>query len=275
VTAEAFFLPSPGPDGGQRFCLFHPPSARSVQGALVYVHPFAEEMNKSRRMAALQSRAFAEAGFAVLQIDLLGCGDSSGDFGDATWAAWVDDVVLACRWVQTRVQGPLWLWGLRAGCLLASEAARLVGPARLLLWQPATTGRQVLQQFLRVQSAGELLAGLERRGADASRASLASGRAAEVAGYRIAPLLAEGLEQAQLEPSADVECVRWLEVSLRDEATLAPASSRLIERWRTAGCVVEAQVVPGPAFWHSTEIEEAPSLLQASLSALVPEATVA
>ncbi len=71
-----------------------------MRGAVVYVHPFAEEMNKSRRMAALQSRALAAAGFAVLQIDLLGCGDSSGDFGDASWDEWIDDVLLAVRWLR-------------------------------------------------------------------------------------------------------------------------------------------------------------------------------
>ena len=69
---------------------------------MLYIHPFAEEMNKSRRMAALQSRALAQAGYAVLQIDLLGCGDSSGDFGDATWQSWVSDVVLGCQWLRSQ-----------------------------------------------------------------------------------------------------------------------------------------------------------------------------
>ncbi|MBK8384562.1 MAG: hypothetical protein IPL11_02315 [Candidatus Accumulibacter sp.] len=41
--------------------------------------------NKSWRIVPLQARALATAGYAVLQIDLMGCGDSSGDFGDATW----------------------------------------------------------------------------------------------------------------------------------------------------------------------------------------------
>ncbi|MCK7493610.1 MAG: alpha/beta hydrolase [Comamonadaceae bacterium] len=76
-------------------------------------------MNKSRRMAALQSRALAAAGFAVLRVDLLGCGDSAGDFGDATWPRWVDDVVAAARWLRRQhpdaADAPLWLWGLRAG----------------------------------------------------------------------------------------------------------------------------------------------------------------
>ena len=58
---EAFFLASDFPgtdalDGGQRFCIYHPPALVSVnepvRGLVLYVHPFAEEMNKSRRMAA-------------------------------------------------------------------------------------------------------------------------------------------------------------------------------------------------------------------------------
>src|SRR5947208_15350687 len=111
VPVEPFFMRL---GGGRRFCVFHPASRRDAAGAFVYVHPFAEEMNKSRRMAALQSRALAAAGHAVLQIDLHGCGDSSGGFGDASWAAWIDDVVGACAWIIEKTRAPLWLWGLRA-----------------------------------------------------------------------------------------------------------------------------------------------------------------
>src|SRR5690242_11050763 len=122
---EAFFLPAAA---GQRFCLYHRAAAGIPErGAVVFVHPFAEEMNKCRRMAALQSRALAAAGYTVLQMDLLGCGDSSGDFADATWEAWVDDVGLACTWLWQRSAAPLWLWGLRGGCLLAAAAARELG----------------------------------------------------------------------------------------------------------------------------------------------------
>lgn len=105
---QAFFLPC---DLGQRFCIYHAARNGQARGAIVYLHPFAEEMNKARRMAALQSRALAKAGFNVLQIDLLGCGDSSGDFADATWEAWQDDLVSGCSWLQAHNQGPLILWG--------------------------------------------------------------------------------------------------------------------------------------------------------------------
>ena len=81
--SSAFFLPA---TPGHRFCIYHRPAEGGAGGGIVYAHPFGEEMNKARRMAALQSRRLAAAGYAVLQIDLFGCGDSSGDFADARWA---------------------------------------------------------------------------------------------------------------------------------------------------------------------------------------------
>lgn len=85
---EAFFLETPG---GARFCLLSRPIAEA-KGGVLFVPPFAEELNKSRRMVAEAVRAFVEAGWAVLQLDLKGCGDSAGDFGDAAWADWLADV---------------------------------------------------------------------------------------------------------------------------------------------------------------------------------------
>jgi uncharacterized protein len=70
MAAEPFFLAATTPEGGQRFCLWHPAqglaAGQAPRGLILYIHPFAEEMNKARRMAALQSRAFAKEGFEVL-----------------------------------------------------------------------------------------------------------------------------------------------------------------------------------------------------------------
>ena len=166
----AFLALAPG-DGNQRFTIFHPPGREPLLGRVVQVHAFGEEMNKSRRMVAQQARALARAGFAVFQIDLFGCGDSAGDFGEATWQRWLDDVVWAARHLRQRMAQasvsvpptPLWLWGHRAGALLAVEAAVRLGeeePCHLLLWQPTLAGRSTVQQFLRLKMA----AGLARAG---------------------------------------------------------------------------------------------------------------
>lgn len=267
MNTQAFFLPSDGAAGGQRFCLYHPAQGAAARSAIVYVHPFAEEMNKSRRMAALQSRAFAQAGHAVLQIDLLGCGDSSGDFGDASWSAWIDDVLLACRWLQAHVDAPLCLWGLRAGALLAAEAARRLQMAsQLLFWQPAVMGRQVLQQFLRLKLAGDMLSGQARGAMETLRCALASGQTVEIAGYRLAPALADGLDRAGLHPHAGVSSLTWIELSPRDDAELPPASRNALARWQEAGCATSSWTVRGPSFWQTTEIEDAPALIDATLA---------
>lgn len=283
VPPEAFFLPTTRTDGnnqGQRFYLFHPCQGALVRGLVVYIHPFAEEMNKARRMAALQSRALAQAGYSVLQIDLLGCGDSSGDFGDATWRDWISDVVQACHWLRGRcgkhIPGappvPLWLWGLRAGCLLAVQASRQLDEAcNFLFWQPVAAGKPLLQQFLRIKVAGDMLDGQTKGAMEAMRQQLADGEALEIAGYMLSPRLAHGLEQAALTPggsAAPAQRVEWLELSTREDASLSPVSTKTIAQWSEAGFAVGSHVVQGSAFWQTTEIEDAPALVIATTAAL-------
>jgi len=260
---------------GQRFCVFHQSAGTSTRGAVVYIHPFAEEMNKSRRMAAIQARALSQAGYAVLQIDLLGCGDSSGDFSDATWRDWVRDVVEASQWLHHRERAPLWLWGLRAGCLVASAAAHeLDTPCCLLFWQAPNAGKTLLQQFLRLKTVGDMLDGKAKGEAENIRQQLSAGSPVNIAGYTLAPGLAAGLESATLTPPPPPHRgrIEWMEVSSRTDAVLSPVSERTLTHWHAAGFNVRSQIVNGPAFWQTTEIEDAPALIEATLAALVAPA---
>ena len=101
------------------------------------------------------------------------------------------------------------------------------------------------------------------------RQQLAAGQAVEIAGYTVAPGLADGLEKADLQPPAiSPGRVTWFELSTRDEATLAPVSQQRIDQWRAAGFKVDATVVRGPGFWQTAEIEDAPELIAATLAAL-------
>ena len=109
-------------------------------------------------MTALAARKFAEQGYGVLQIDPIGCGDSSGDFGDATLTIWVENFLRAAEWIRGQCARNVWLWGLRAGALLVPPLlSRLGTDMRLLLWQPVVSGRQFLTQFLRLRLAAEML----------------------------------------------------------------------------------------------------------------------
>ncbi|MDR7272406.1 exosortase A-associated hydrolase 2 [Pelomonas saccharophila] len=267
TSTDVFFLPA---GDEQRLCLFHAPapaSAERPRGRVLYLHPFAEEMNKSRRMAALACRALADAGFAVLQMDLRGCGDSSADFGDASWADWQADVRLGLDWLDTRAPGvPQWLWGLRAGCLLAS--ADWGRPLNYLFWQPMTNGKLALQQFLRLKLAAEMASGASKGLMEQMKAELAAGRPVEIAGYRLGAPLALGLEAAKLAPAGAAGRVEWLELSTREDAVLTPVSEQAIKAWQDAGWSVRVQIVQGPGFWATSEIELAPALIARSVEAL-------
>ena len=262
-----FFLST---DTGQRFCIYYPAENGGERGAILYLHPFAEEMNKSRRMVALQARTMADAGYHVLQIDLLGCGDSGGDFADASWSAWREDVLLAYRWLRTQSQAPLILWGLRAGCLLAaSVAVHLQEQANFIFWQPVISGKQHWQQFMRLKMAGELGAGNGKLVSEDLKKKIAAGQTIEIAGYSVSPGLIHGLEAAELKPpTARLGRVCWLELSLREDPALAPASQSCIEQWRINGLGIEAKIVRGPGFWQTSEIEDAPELIGMTIAAL-------
>lgn len=286
---QPFFLDRSAGASGRLFAVLHWP-AGPVCGLVVHAHAFGEEMNKSRRMVALQARALAAAGHAVLVPDLSGCGDSEGDFSQATWDGWVEDLAFACRWLRQRADAaatasgpsasldlaapPLAVWGHRAGALLATQvAARLGDVAHLLLWQPTPAGKAVLQQFLRLATVGDLLGGQAATGTAALRQRLLGGEAVEVVGYELNPALGIGLDAARLEHAAGVCRLTWLECSPRDGATLAPAAAATLGAWRGAGCDVQALAVQGPAFWQTTEIEDAPALIKATLHALSTQPT--
>ena len=257
----------PAADGGQRFALLHTPARAEVERAVVFVAPFAEELNKVRRMAALQARALADSGAAVLLPDLAGCGDSSGEFESATWQSWVDDVVASADWMQRRCPGvPLWLWGVRAGCLLAAEAAACLPelPAQLW-WSPVLQGRTHLAQFLRIRAAAEMLRG----GAKLDlKAELAAGRPVDVAGYRLGADLVRGLGEARLAAPLAARQLAWLDTDSRPDASLVPAALQLMSDLRAQGLPIRHRTVPGPAFWQTTEVELAPLLLDATIQAI-------
>lgn len=251
-----------------------------LYGQVLYIHPFTEEMNKSRRMVALQARSFAQAGFDVLQMDLLGCGDSSGNFGDATWQSWVDDVVRASRYLQGRADrhnlhtppAPLWLWGLRAGCLLATQAAAQSGMAcNFLFWQAPSLGQPLLNQFLRLKLAAGLQ-GVQTKGLmKHMRQKLQDGECLEIAGYQLSPGLARGLMQATLAPPEMQETdqrLEWFELSTLETAQPSVVTRERFAQWQQTGFDARLHMARGPAFWQSTGIEDAPALISATTAAL-------
>ena len=261
---QPFFLEG---RGGPLFALYHPPLAGEPRAIVVHCPAFAEEMNKSRRMVALQARAFVEQGLGTLVFDLFGTGDSAGDFGDATWDGWLADVRVALDWAGARC-ARVALWGLRGGALLAGAAAREAGDAvaQVLLWQPVLNGEVWLSQFLRLRTAAALFRGGEKETVKDLQGRLLSGETVEVAGYRVGPALAAGLLGSSLTDDLTVagRPVAWLEVTSGEGRELPPASARTTDALTQGGVPVRSAVVGGEPFWSTQEIAVAPELIRAT-----------
>jgi exosortase A-associated hydrolase 2 len=261
----AFFLDG---QAGQLFALYRPPAPQTRHGGdVLFVPPFAEEMNRARRMATVMAERLAQIGWGSLVFDLYGTGDSTGEFADARVDTWRDDTRRALDWLAARRPPKLALLGLRLGALLALDVARGRSDlARVVLWHPVADGAQMLTQFLRLRLAAAIGGGASQGDTPQSlRARLAAGETLEIAGYDISPALAAEIDRMKLEPLG-ASCpapIHWFDLAAEPGKPLSPVSSRIAEAWRAGGVAsLDARTVQGDAFWTLLEISVAPELIE-------------
>lgn len=228
-------------------------------------------MNKSRRMVAIQARALATMGFGVLQVDLFGCGDSSGEFRDARWEIWKHDLATAKDWLENKIRAPIGLWGLRLGALLALDFAKELESAidRIILWQPVISGQSFLTQFLRLRLANEMLAASasmpELSGTNVMRVFLQKGNTLEIAGYELSPELASAVDSLN---AADLGImgvrIHWFEIAASGNHSMTPAGAKVAAAWKREGVNLDTRLVTCPPFWATQEISECQDLVSST-----------
>jgi exosortase A-associated hydrolase 2 len=243
-----------------------------ARGCLLVVPPFAEEMNKSRKMVNDVGQAAAEHGLATVVPDLFGTGDSEGDFGDATWAGWRDDLGTTSRWTAGQGLPVTHILGIRLGAALAAHAIeRQVLPAVRcsVFWQPALDGERLLTQFLRLRVAAALMEQDRKETVAELRAKFAAGEAVDVAGYTISARLAADLDATKVTTlPPGLGHLHWMEVVRDEQGALPAASQSLMSRAQDGGLPVETALFRGEPFWSATEIVRNPPLVQAAVAAV-------
>jgi exosortase A-associated hydrolase 2 len=271
TETEFFFLEG---KGGPLFSVLYMPddSVRDVSPTLL-VQPFGEELNKSRRMVALQSREFARRGAATLVVDLPGCGDSYGNLADASWDLWVQELEACVHWLRERFGRPVRLWGVRMGALLIVDLVRRCRSSieGVILWQPVLDGRVIVNGLLRQARASAMLqSGSTAASAPDLRGALARGESIEVGGYVLNPTFVAALENAALRDlDADGLRISWFDVSNRNAGELSPASAKAVAALEASGLRVDATTVEGEAFWSTVEITICPRLIEATSDLVV------
>ncbi|NOT12413.1 MAG: hydrolase 2, exosortase A system-associated [Methylococcaceae bacterium] len=264
------YIPS---QAGDLFALFYPSATGSHKKVVIHIPAFAEEMNKSRRMVALQARMFSDQGYGVLILDLLGTGDSSGDFSDATWLIWQQNIQTAMDWLLQQGIESISLWGLRIGALLAMDfiAKTRTNVDKLICWQPVTNGEMFVMQFLRLRVAAAVM----DRNAPQEKTSdlkqqLVEGKAIEVAGYLLNPELVKpllALKASALDLSS-VKTIRLFEMVASEDKGVSSVNVNFIEELIRKGQDAIAKAIVGTPFWSTQEIAEVPQLLTKTLASL-------
>ena len=256
-----------GAAGRRVFALLRAPDLATGECTLV-VPPFAEEMNKSRRIITDFAQHARRQGRGTLCIDLSGTGDSEGEFAEARIERWIDDLASAIAWSASLGWRVTSLLGIRFGALLAAALVHRRKPdlLRIGFWQPVTSGARLIDQFLRIRvMASRMEQGRAESAADL-RSRLKSGDALDVAGYTLSGALCADIAALDLhsELIASFPPIRWLEVVADAAGPLSPATQQALEQARAAGCRIEHAQVAGEPFWMATEIVTNPALVAAS-----------
>lgn len=251
---------------GKIFGIVTSPADNSgIKQGVLMVPPFAEEMNKTRRMMSQQANQFAEKGFSVMQFDYLGTGDSEGDFADATWDIWSQDIIRLLEKFKAEGVTSVVVLGLRMGSLFTELilSNSPVEVSRVVLWQPVTNGEMLLNQFYRLKFAADMIGDSDdRTTVKQIKENLANDVRVEIAGYMLNPKLTSGLEKQRLDTLSSITCpaIHWIEIVAAQDRPVPPASQRVMDKLQEAGVEIQSHTIAAPPFWATVELTDVDEL---------------
>lgn len=132
--------------------------AGEVKAVALFAHCFT--CSKDSFAAARISRALAARGFAVLRFDFTGLGASDGDFANTNFSSNVEDLVIAARALEERLQAPSLLIGHSLGGTAVIVAARQLEGVRAVVTvnaphEPAHVERLLEPAAAEIEDRGE------------------------------------------------------------------------------------------------------------------------
>ncbi|MCR9105138.1 MAG: hydrolase 2, exosortase A system-associated [Gammaproteobacteria bacterium] len=264
VTLQPRFL---GGEGSRHFTLTFE-SHGAARGHIVFLPPFAEEMNRCRALVAQQARAFCALGYHCTLIDFFGTGDSEGELADARLAHWQQNIDTTIDTITSQSALPVTLWGLRTGALIAADYASRTARdiQHILMWQPVTSGKRYVVQLLRQRVASLANSGLPAETTAQIRQRLGDGQTVEVSGYVLGGGIVADLESLTLSDTTPrcAGSVFWLEHADSEGEPLSAGAQKAVDKLAQGSTEVQVHTFSGAPVWQLHKRDHAPRLLEIS-----------
>ena len=254
-------------DGLRMFGMAHLPA--EARAGIVFCHPFAEERKSAYRAMVEAARALCKAGIAVLRFDYRGCGDSEGEFRDATVSTRQADVERAMS-LLAELGGAdrIGLLGLRFGSLLAASVAEKRGNVPfLVLWEPVTDGKSYFMADLRKKLIKEMMTAgkgsVKREEIIESLKDPAT--VIDFDGYLVSGKMYGELEELDLHQQLGHHQAPTLIVQISFNEKISKPNAALEEAYRSAGVDILLVPVVEEPFWNRIDLVECPNLISETL----------
>jgi len=253
-------------EGKRAYGMAHLPDAAAA--GVVFCHPFAEERKSAYRAMTTTARALAEAGIAALRFDYRGCGESEGEFADATVSSRLADIVQA-RKLLGELAGTdrVGLLGLRFGALLAAHFAEEHADVPfLVLWEPVLQGGKYFLADLRKKLIKEMMTAGK---GSVSRAEIIESlkdpeTLVDFDGYMVSGRMYAELEGLDLLSGLGKHQGPTLIVQISFNTKVSRTNSQLEAAYRSANVPVELAPVVEEPFWNRIDLVECPTLVAAT-----------
>lgn len=245
---ETFFF---GPEDTPLFGSFHPARGESPRATgVLTVYPMGQEYMRSHRAVLQLVGRLTRRGFPALRFDFHGCGDSSGEYEEASLWRWQEDIHRAVE--ELAMRGGLAakaLFGLRMGATLSALAAAERDDVNcLVLWNPVVNGRAHREELRQLQRQM-----LRRSYISAAAAGPAGGEdITEILGFPYSSSLLAELERVDLLTLGRRPAARILLLDSAGDSQLNSLSRHL----EGLGARVERLRFDGPRLWLEEPYKE-------------------
>lgn len=234
---------------------------------MIFVPPFAEEMNRSKRMYVLCSRLLANAGVHAICFDFAGTGDSSGEWGEyrlTDWKANLTDTYNYVRRFSTKTS----FVTLRDSALIAFELIKHanIKIERCVLWYPIDNREALIRQLIRMKIAAAMASDLKKITSKEVLSGIEQSGFLEVGGYHVRSYLLDEFRQQNvtnhIQAVLDRTHVHWMTTGKKQTSPHLPVCLSKLNLSEPQQTHMHLHQVEDVKFWMQQEVTISPKLLR-------------